>query len=224
MDVLDGADELKGVHKANEIRLKSSEDSLKEYEEKIQQLIVEELNHQKAIDLLKKIADDRTNSAVEILQNTVNWALENIQLEQRFEIILEVKDRTDGKVMSINLVDLDLNKTRTLKHQSGTAVRQIVSFLLQMTIISLSGARKVVILDEVLSGLQDKETIAMFGQIIVALAENDGFQFFMVEHKSELLNVAGITQVHLQLGKNNNLEVAKIVENKIDSNSESDGN
>lgn len=41
--------------------------------------------------------------------------------------------------------------------------------------------------------------ITMFGEILVALNQNQGFQFILVEHKSELATLKGIRQVQAQL-------------------------
>lgn len=214
--VMDIFEDKKSQNLAFKIRHDSTKELLDDYEEQLKRITQLSVDNQKAIDLLKKISDDRTNSALEVLQNTVNWALENIKLAQKFEIVLDVRERGDSKVLNIVLNDLEKNKQRTLKHQSGTAVRQIISFLLQMSIISISGASKIVILDEVLSGLQDKETIRMFGEIIVALAVNDGFQFIFVEHKSELHEVEGITQLHLELNRLNELKLKEVKMKVVD--------
>ena len=213
---MDIFEDKKSQNLAFKIRHDSTKELLDDYEEQLKRITQLSVDNQKAIDLLKKISDDRTNSALEVLQNTVNWALENIKLAQKFEIVLDVRERGDSKVLNIVLNDLEKNKQRTLKHQSGTAVRQIISFLLQMSIISISGASKIVILDEVLSGLQDKDTIRMFGEIIVALAVNDGFQFIFVEHKSELHEVEGITQLHLELNRLNELKLKEVKMKVVD--------
>lgn len=59
-------------------------------------------------------------------------------------------------------------------------------------VLKFSGARRIMVLDEVLSGFYDKDSIRLFGEILVALAKNEGFQFILVEHKSELAKVEGI--------------------------------
>lgn len=162
---------------------------------------------QKAIDrynkasiVFKKEADQRDEEAKEALENVLNYALSNIQLEQDYRARIEIiPSNRSGKEMVVVLQDINTGFERRLKTQTGRAIRQIISFLMTVIVIKFSGASRMLLIDEQLSGLQDLETIHMFGDILVALANNEGFQFFVVEHKTELNVVEGIKVINLVL-------------------------
>ncbi|MBE7114670.1 hypothetical protein FT641_19925 [Bacillus paranthracis] len=150
--------------------------------------------------MFKNIADERNEGAKQALTDVLNYALANVPLEQRYEArIEETISKRSGKEMVVILRDIDSGQERSLKHQTGTALSQIVGFLMTVIVIKFSGASRVIVLDEKLSGLQDEETIRMFGDVIVALAKNEDFQIIMVEHKSELKTVEGVTVIPLVL-------------------------
>ncbi|PGT89945.1 hypothetical protein COD17_09350 [Bacillus thuringiensis] len=154
----------------------------------------------KSAVMFKNIADERNEGAKQALTDILNYALSNIQLEQRFKArIQEDVNKRVGKELSVVLKDLDSGYERSLKHQTGTAVSQIVGLLMTVITIKFSGASRFLLLDEKLSGLQDEETIRMFGEILSALAQNEDFQIVMVEHKSQLKTIDGITVIPLAL-------------------------
>lgn len=161
-----------------------------------------EKKYQKAIEQFKNIADTRSSDAKKYLEDTLNWALSQIPLKQRYKAELnESETSRNMKEIYITLVDLDTGRRRNIKHQTGTAIAQIVSFLMNVIVIKLSGATRIIVLDEVFSGLQDRDTIKMFGSILSSLAEKEGFQFFFVEHKSTLRDVEGISPIYLDIQK-----------------------
>ncbi|PER55578.1 hypothetical protein CN495_07435 [Bacillus thuringiensis] len=150
--------------------------------------------------VLKNIADERNEGAKKALTDILNYALSNVQLEQRYKARLEEHiNRRVGKELTVVLTDLDTGYERSLKYQTGTAVSQIIGLLMTIITIKFSKCSRFLILDEKLSGLQDEETILMFGEILSALAQNEDFQILMVEHKSHLKAVEGITVIPLTL-------------------------
>ncbi|MBT3123338.1 MULTISPECIES: ABC transporter ATP-binding protein [Bacillus] len=154
----------------------------------------------KAAVVFKNVADERNEEAKKTLEDVLNYALANISLEQQYEArVEEVPSKRSGKEMTLVLTDIETGHERSLKNQTGTALSQIISFLMSAIVLKFSGSSRVMLLDEVFSGLQDEETIRMFGEILVALAKNEGYQFILVEHKSELKNIEGITEIALQL-------------------------
>lgn len=194
--------ELRSNFRAKEIQRDTIKETVNEYEQDIEKLTISEINYGKASEAFKRIADSRNAEAVATLEDVLNWALDNIKLEQRYEARLEERDSSrSGKEMVIILRDLDTGRERSLRNQTGTAISQIISFLMNIIVIKFSGSTRIMVLDEVFSGLQDKETIQMFGEILVALSNNEGFQFILVEHKSELGEVEGVKQINLRLNE-----------------------
>lgn len=189
---------LREVH-GKEAQLETLQGVLNRFQSQLEDLAHQEVLHQKVLLTFKEISDQRTAEGKAMLENVLNWALANIPLEQRYEAQLQESTRGAKKEMAIILRDLDTGRIRNLKNQSGTALVQIISFLMNIIVIILSGSSRLMVLDECFSGLQDQETITMFGEILVALSQNEGFQFIMVEHKSELGTVQGIRQIQAQL-------------------------
>lgn len=199
-DMFDSLNEYKNNVRSKEIQIETLKDLVNGHDQYIEELNVKEMNYKKATEVFKKISDTRNEEAKEVLEDVLNWALENIDLEQNYVARLEEKESgRSGKELSIILIDTDTGRERSIRSQTGTAIAQIVSFLMNIIIIKFSGSSKIMVLDEVFSGLQDKETIRMFGEILVALSVNEGFQFIIVEHKSDLSDIEGIDKIKLSL-------------------------
>ena len=71
------------------------------------------------------------------------------------------------------------------------------------------------VLDEQLSGLEDKEMIKVLGYILVSLSRNEGFQFIIIEHKSHLLDVEGVSQFKIE--KTNYRQGTKVIQPSIET-------
>ena len=71
-------------------------------------------------------------------------------------------------------------KTRDLQLQTGTGLRQVISFLFILSTIEIRKGRRLLLADELLSGLHpEAKRIVM--DILQIFAE-DGFQFAFVEY------------------------------------------
>lgn len=193
-------EKINSQHQAIKLQKEMMENHIDEYDNQITQLKENEIKYQKAIEQFKRIADTRSNTAKKYLEDTLNWALAQIPLKQRYKAIInESESSRNAKEMVLSLEDLDTGRIRSMKYQTGTAIAQIVSFLMNVIVIKLSGATRIMVLDEVFTGLQDRETIKIFGNILCSLAEKEHFQFFFVEHKSTLRNVEGIKPIYLDI-------------------------
>ena len=141
----------------------------------------------KALKIFQKVSDERNRTAKDALETVINWALSKIFTDptQSFELkIEEHSDARSGKTMELYLIDLNTGYSRSLKDQQGNAMAQIVSFLMLLTVIKFVDASKVLVLDEMFSGLEDDTAIRMLSDILVSLAKNDGFQIFLTEQNS----------------------------------------
>ena len=192
-NIFSQVEDLKITIKGKERIQDNIQDDLNAYVTKKEVLEESILVDEQSIEVFKSVVDTRNKSAKDKLESMLNFALQNIPLENDYSIeIEEYNTKRSGREFAIKLFDKKANKTRGIRTQSGTAVAQIVSFLMRIVVISFSGARRLLVIDENLSGLQDKETINMFGEILVALAKNEGFQIIMVEHKSGFNHVEGL--------------------------------
>lgn len=170
---------------------------------------------EKSLKLFKEISDERNKSAKEAMETVVNWSLSKIFTNQSYDVkIKEDSDARSGKVMEIYLIDNHSGKSRSLKHQLGTAMVQIISFLMMLTVIKFAGSSKVLILDEIFSGLEDKEAITMFSEILVSLAKNEGFQIFIVEQNSLISENDDFVRINVALENQDDGLIIKSIDKK----------
>lgn len=186
------------------VKLKTLEEQEQTYVHDIEAHEHEVILLEKTSALLKQLVDERTASAYETIEETMNWCLARVPLKQRYRIRIDEHSTKAGRGIVLTLIDQDTDKERALKTQTGTAIAQIVSFLLLVVIVSISGKSKVMVLDEHFSGLDDKESIRHFSEILYALSENDGFQFFIVEQNREIATHEGIQTIPLDILDYNN--------------------
>lgn len=149
---------------------------------------------------LKSMVDLRTQSAYTQIEETMNWCLSNVPLKQRYRMkIVESENKRIGRGVSFVLVDLDTGKERSVKTQTGTALAQIVSFLLLVVVISVSGSSRILVTDEMFSGLEDEESIKNFSDILSALAINENFQIMIVEQNKDIAYNENIKRINLDI-------------------------
>lgn len=170
------------------------------YEEDIEEKLQEKLLCEKSSELFKKIADDTNKVAKEQIEDVLNYALGNIPLEQSYKASLEeTESKRSGKELNIVLTDVETGHRRNLRSQTGTWVVQVISFILTMIVIKFNESSRVMVLDEVFTGMEDNEMIKVFSEILVSLAENEDFQIFMVEHRKELDDVEGVNNIPFEI-------------------------
>lgn len=179
--------------------LQSHQIAIDRFNESISQINYKIELNDKSIIVLSNLIDSKTSDVLDKLKTTINNALSVVPLTNDYTIhITENETKRSGKELHIKLFDREANKPRGLRTASGTAVAQLVSFIIRIVLIGFSDKRKILIVDENFSGFQDKETINMFGTVLTSLAEQEGFQIIMVEHKSEFLNVPKIKNIILE--------------------------
>lgn len=181
-------------------------------EEKEEQIQVKMM----ASSVIKNLVDDRTEVAYTKIEEVLNWALSQVPLKQRYQIrINDFEDKRFGRGVTFDLVDIDTKRVRSIKNQTGTAISQIVSFLLSVVIIAMSGSSRVMVLDERFSGLDDEESIKNFSDILQALSENEGFQFHIVEQNRDIASNEDINVIALDLVENSKDRGLEIVGNEL---------
>ena len=157
--------------------LKAKVDNLIERLDKMNQQYVVMLEAQQ---LLATVSDDNTTAVLDYITGIVNKALGELFPHDSRRIFLE-KTMYQGIHAHINIKLTGSNgKTRDLTLQSGTGLRQIISFLFVLSMIEIRKGRRIFIMDELLSGLHP-EAKRIATDIIQIFAE-EGFQFVMVEY------------------------------------------
>lgn len=130
--------------------------------------------------LLGAVADEKSRQVLNYVTQVLNKTLAEIFPHDHFTISLENRLHA-GKYPHINVVLKTADgRTRDLVTQSGTGLRQIVSFLYRMCLIEVTGSRKLIVMDELLSGVHEDaiEVLVDLMQIFV----KGGFQFVAVDY------------------------------------------
>lgn len=159
-------------------KLKKLEGELVESQNKFVNL----LNAQK---LLSTVSDDNTEATLDFITGVINKTLAEIFKHDRRRIFLTKKLYAGSKPhINIELENGEGHKME-MSLQNGTGLRQIVSVMFVICLIEIRKGRRLLILDERLSGLH-KESKRILSEIIKIFAEG-GFQFVFVEYSLNTL-------------------------------------
>lgn len=133
-----------------------------------------------AIEILKAVSDEAVSNAYKVLQESLNSALARIFINTTRQI--EIKESLRGnQYPQLELIlHIGNGKTRSIKSDSGHGIAQIISLLSILNLIVLTGSRRILVMDEILSGLsvRSREIIT---DILWTFTEI-GFQFIICEH------------------------------------------
>ena len=146
---------------------------------------VKDMNSEYAVmleaqQLLATISDSNTTAVLDYMTGVINKALSEIFTHDTRRIFLE-KKLHNGQYAHINVrLEAHNGAVRDMVLQSGTGLRQIVSFLFSISTIEIRKGRRILLMDELLNGLHpNAKRIIM--DIIQIFAE-EGFQFIFVEY------------------------------------------
>lgn len=133
-----------------------------------------------AQQLLTTVSDSNTTAVLDYITGVINKTLGELFPHDSRRIYLE-KTMYQGQHAHINIKLTGTNgKVRDLTLQSGTGLRQVISFLFVLSLIEIRKGRRLLIADELLSGLHP-EAKRIVTDIIQIFAE-EGFQFAFVEY------------------------------------------
>lgn len=164
-----------------------------EYErlEQVRQKVAEmtsrltELNQQYAVmleaqQLLAAVNDENTQIVLDYITGVINRALgEMFPYDSRRIYLTRSLYRGQYSHITVEMVTGE-GKKRNLELQSGTGLRQVVSFLFVVALIEVRKGRRLLLMDELLSGMH-KASKRIVADIIRIFAE-EGFQFIMIEY------------------------------------------
>lgn len=133
-----------------------------------------------AIEILRSVSDETVGQAYKFLEQSLNSALERMFKNTVRKI--EIKESIQrGQYPQLSVVlHVGKGKTRSLKNDSGHGIMQIVSLLSILCLIVITGSRRIVVMDEIISGL-DVENRKIVNDIMWTFTEI-GFQFIVSEH------------------------------------------
>lgn len=138
------------------------------------------VNMLEAQQLLTTVSDANTTAVLDYITGVINKTLGELFPHDSRRIYLE-KSMYQGQHAHINIKLTGTNgKVRDLTLQSGTGLRQVISFLFVLSLIEIRKGRRLLIADELLSGLHP-EAKRVVTDVIQIFAE-EGFQFAFVEY------------------------------------------
>ena len=151
-----------------------------ELTERIDGMNKQYLNMLEAQQLLATVSDENTTAVLDYITSIINKTLGELFPHDNRRIYLE-KSMFGGQHPHINikLTGTD-GHVRDIQLQTGTGLRQVISFLFILSFIEVRKERRLLIMDEILSGLHP-EAKRIVTDIIQIFAE-EGFQFAMVEY------------------------------------------
>ena len=133
-----------------------------------------------AQQLLATVSDTNTTAVLDYITSIINKTLGELFPHDSRRIFLD-KTMYQGQHAHINIKLTGSNgKVRDLTLQSGTGLRQVISFLFVLSLIEIRKGRRLLLADELLSGLHP-EAKRIVTDIIQIFAE-EGFQFAFVEY------------------------------------------
>lgn len=137
-------------------------------------------NMLEALEYIGALSDRNTNKILDFITGVINNALSKIFPYDKRSIRLDrTLYRNEYTHINIKLITGD-GKERDLATQSGTGLRQIISFLFSLTLIEVRKERRIFVMDELLSGLH--ATAKKIMSDIIEIFAKDGFQFIAVEY------------------------------------------
>lgn len=136
--------------------------------------------------LLSTVSDDNTEATLLFVSGVINKALAEIFRGDTRRIYLSKKLYAGYKPHIVVELENGKGERLDMSCQSGTGLRQIISVLFVICLIEVRKGRRLLILDERLSGLHS-EAKRILSEILKIFAEG-GFQFIFVEYS---LNTIG---------------------------------
>lgn len=133
-----------------------------------------------AIDILTGISDKTVKDAYKFLEENLNAALARMFPKTTRQI--RIREYVFRNQYPQLILDLHVGNgiIRSLKSDSGHGVAQITSFMCILALIVITGSRRLVLIDEVASGLSVRN-LMILDEIMWAFTEI-GFQFLVNEH------------------------------------------
>lgn len=171
---------LEAHQKSQEITMQKLDADIKHREETIEKSSREAELTLKAVEILNMVSDGSVQNSYKFITDNINQALSRIFVTSERKIRL--KESTRGGMypqLEVELI-VENNTVRSLKEDSGHGIMQIISLLCILSLIVLNDGRRIMVIDEVLSGLSAKSRM-IIDDILWAFA-GIGFQFIVSEH------------------------------------------
>lgn len=130
--------------------------------------------------LLSTISEENTVRTLDYITGVINNALAEIFQGEGRQVSLD-KELYRGRYAHIKVhLTTSTGAQRNLDLQTGSGVKEVISFLFTVCLIAVRGGRRFLIMDELLSGLHAYAK-AVIAELMGVFTE-EGFQFLMVEY------------------------------------------
>ena len=130
--------------------------------------------------LLSTISEENTVRTLDYITGVINNALAEIFQGEGRQVSLD-KELYRGRYAHIKVhLTTSTGAQRNLDRQTGSGVKEVISFLFTVCLIAVRGGRRFLIMDELLSGLH-ADAKAVIAELMGVFTE-EGFQFLMVEY------------------------------------------
>ncbi len=133
-----------------------------------------------AIEILRQVSDEAVSQAYGFLETSLNSALERMFENTTRKIEIKESIRNNQYPQLELVLHVGNGKTRSLKTDSGHGLAQIVSLLSILSLIVITGSRRILVMDEVISGLSVHNR-KIVSDILWSFTEI-GFQFIVNDH------------------------------------------
>lgn len=156
-------------------------------ESSIQQIVKESKENTEALDIathaieiLRQVSDEAVTEAYKFLEQSLNAALARMFVNTTRKIRLKEYTRNNQYPQLEIELTVGNDKVRSLKADSGHGLAQIVSLLSILSLIVITNSRRVMVMDEIISGLSIHNR-KIITDILWTFTEI-GFQFIVNEH------------------------------------------
>lgn len=170
-----------------EIENAAAERSREQLEATILRLSEENKDNKEALDIasnaiiiLRQVSDEAVSQAYGFLETSLNSALARMFENTTRKIEIKESIRNNQYPQLELVLHVGNNKTRSLKTDSGHGLAQIVSLLSILSLIVITGSRRILVMDEVISGLSVHNR-KIVSDILWSFTEI-GFQFIVNDH------------------------------------------
>jgi hypothetical protein len=133
---------------------------------------------EKALHLIVEAGDMIAQDSYRFVSRSVNSLLEKMFVDCARSVRLT--QHMVGKNPALSVEVIADGVARDLSEASGHGIAQVVSLVCVICLIALNGSRRIVVLDEVLSGISEQNKAAL-SEALWAFTDI-GFQFIVCEH------------------------------------------
>lgn len=149
---------------------------LKELTE-LNQELVDTLTSQK---LLSVVSEENTVNTLNYITSVLNKVLGDIFQGSVRKVYLEKKLHNNRYSHIVVKLQNGQGQNRDLKLQTGSGIKEVISFLFSCSFVMIRGGRKLMVFDEVLSGLHPEALSVV--QDLMEIFEAQGMQFIHITY------------------------------------------